>query len=422
MLSFLNFKISKNYLYTFITEFIILILSVLIYKLAALNLGTIGFSEYSLSRRTFSFLQPLVSLGIGVGISRYIAFKNESLNNFTDTYFISGIIILLTANIFFSIIINVFSHPLAFLFFGDAKYYILMFPISLMLIGTVCHFACYSYFRGKIMSNHANILQLLNIGIIPFVIIIFCKDLRYILLFTGSLWILVSFVFFLATVMKHLKIQSDRIVICGKELFYYGIQRIPGDILITGFLSLPAFLISHTNGILIGGYVAFGMALLNMTGAFFAPLSLVLLPEASALISTNNFPKLKLKSFKILKYTLLITVTGLVFAEILMKLIIKLYLGPGYFDSIIIVRIILLASIGYTIYIALRSVLDAYYIKAMNTKNILYSFIVMVALSFSLNYFFNNYLVILISFVFSMIILGLLTTFETIKIFKDKHV
>ena len=418
MLKFSNLKISKNYLITFFTEFIILILSLLIYKIAALNLGTTGFSEYSLSRRSFSFLQPIFSLGIGVGISRYIAFNNEKINNYTDTYFVSGVIILFTVNIIFSILINIFNTTFSYLLFGDIKYYIFIFPISIMLIGSICHFVCYSYFRGKLMLVKANILQLINIGIAPFLIILFYKSIATIILITGILWILISLIFFGIIVFNKLNIKKNCIYSCGKELFYYGFQRIPGDILLTGFLSLPAFFVSHTNGIIMAGYVAFGMSVLNMIGALFAPLGQVLLPEASKLIATNNLKSLKIKSMKILKWTFFITLFGLVISEILMKQIIMIYLGEKFSDSILIVRIIILGSLGYTIYISLRSLLDAFYVKAMNTLNIFYSFALWIVLSLSIYYFYNNYIIILATFVVSILFLGLLTVLETLKIFK----
>lgn len=420
MFGFENLRISKNYLITFITEFIILISGILIYKIAAHNLGTIGFSEYSLSRRTISFIQPLLLLGIGVGLSRYIAFNNEKLKNNTDTYFISGIIILFTTGLLFIFIINFFSSTFSYLFFGDNKYHSLIFPISIMLFGLINHSACYSYFRGKLDLVTANILQFINIGLIPIIIIYRGTNLIHILLITGILWNVVSLIF-LIIALKKIIIKREHIYGCGKELLYYGIQRIPGDILISGFLSIPAFFISHENGIITGGYVAFGMTMLNMTGAFFAPISLVLLPEASKLITNKNYKELKVKTNNTIKWTLILTIFGLLISEILLNQIINIYLGKSFHGAVTIVRIILLASIGYTIYISLRSILDAFYVKAMNTKNILISFALMVILTFLFTHFTNNYYNLLWIFVLSMLLLGSLTLFETIKIFNKVH-
>ena len=68
----------NKYVITFATEFVVLISSLLVYKLAAIVLGNTGFSEYALSRRILSFIQPAVLMGLTVGIPRYMGYHSTA--------------------------------------------------------------------------------------------------------------------------------------------------------------------------------------------------------------------------------------------------------------------------------------------------------------------------------------------------------
>src|SRR6266851_1795919 len=64
---------AREYGGTFATEFTVLACQLLTYKLAAHFLGKTGFAEYAVARRTISILYPIVLLGLGVGLPRYVA-------------------------------------------------------------------------------------------------------------------------------------------------------------------------------------------------------------------------------------------------------------------------------------------------------------------------------------------------------------
>jgi O-antigen/teichoic acid export membrane protein len=189
----------------------------------------------------------------------------------------------------------------------------------------------------------------------------------------------------------------------------YGIQRVPGDFGLSGLFSLPATFTSHISGITIAGYVAFGTSLLNMIGGLFAPLGLILLPKASQLVANNDFKTLKYYILKILKVTFILTILGVVFFEIFADKIIALYLGNFPSDLVMIARLIVIASLGYTIYVAIRSIIDAYYVRAMNTKNIFISLMFFLTMSILTTLVSKSYMFLVVSLVFSIFLLGILT-------------
>jgi O-antigen/teichoic acid export membrane protein len=409
----------KDYILTFITEFTILGSGLLVYRLAANILGKEGFSEYALVRRTISFLLPGLILGMGVAIPRYIGYSYSNFKK-ANTYFIAGFAILFFVILIFSLLINLFQKNFAFLFFGDSKYYYLVFPINIMVIGLIFHSLCYGYFRGNLSMIKANFLQLINMGIVPFLVFFLKDNLKEIILLNGLIIILVSFIF-LTMILKNITFERNEIYTNLKELIAYGIQRVPGDFGLSGLFSLPSTITAHISGVTIAGYVAFGTSLLNMVGAGFAPLGLILLPKASRLVANKDFKILKTYIIKILKITFILTVLGIVFFEIFADKIILIYLDTLNYDLLIITRIIIIASICYTIYVAMRSIIDAYYVKAINTKNIFISLIFFLTVSFGTILVKNSYIFIVINFVVSIILLGILTLIE-VKRLLNKNV
>ncbi len=412
----------RDLIITFASEFIILISGLLVYKFAANLIGKDTFSQYALARRTIAFVLPFLSLGLTVGIPRYIAFAGLNKNyKHPDRYFLAGILTLYTNVFFFILLFNLLKFHFAFLFFGKSEYYNLIYPISLMIAGLTLHSSCYSYYRGKLLMIRANTLQIINSGVIPVLVFINQTDVIHILLLTGLLWIATS-TLALISIFKNL--AWDKIISLFppiKELLMYGIQRVPGDFGMAALISLPSIVTAHLSGVKEAGYVAFSTTILNMTGSVFAPIGLVLLPKASQLIATRDLKKLKKYILKIASFTLMLTLTGLILFQIFANEIIRIYLGKPFNDELaIIARIIMLGCLSYTFYVSMRSILDAYYFKAVNTLNILISFSIFLIATFFVYMLGGNHILIVSSFVMALYSLGTLTLFDVGKLLRMK--
>jgi len=197
-----------------------------------------------------------------------------------------------------------------------------------------------------------------------------------------------------------------KLVLTSEDIFDFGLS---------GLFSLPSTITAHISGVTIAGYVAFETSLLNMVGAGFAPLGLILLPKASQLVANKDFKILKIYVIKILKITFILAVLGIAFFEIFTDKIILIYLDTLNSDLLIISRIIIIASIGYAIYVAMRNIIDVFYVKAINTKNVFISLIFFLIMSFGTILAKNSYIFIVINFVVSIILLGILTLIEVKK-------
>ncbi len=63
----------KDFILTFLTQIIILISGLLVFKLAMTQFGDIGFSEFSLVKRNLAYIYNFIFIVLGVAVPRYIA-------------------------------------------------------------------------------------------------------------------------------------------------------------------------------------------------------------------------------------------------------------------------------------------------------------------------------------------------------------
>jgi len=383
----------KNYILTFITEFIVLSSQILVYKLAAVFLGKQGFAEYALAKRNISVIVPILLLGLGVGIPRFVAMarahgsasspsleksRESSDSENPESYFISAFSMITVTVILFILVAYLFADQIAFLLFGNQNYQFLILPWATTIAGVCFHTLVYSYYRGYLKMKQANLLQLLNIGIIPLLVFsipgITVSD---IFLAMGLGWIATSgaMIFY---IIKRNPLKNYGLGVLknnSKQLFGYGIGRVPGDLGLLGFFSLPAILTAHFSGIEQAGLVAFAISILTLMGSVFYPLGLIMLPEVSNQLARNDLISVQANLKKLLKISLGLTVLMVLFLELFAPLIIKIYLGEEFLEAAYIMRLVLIGAVPYVVYSIFRNASDALYVKPMNMKNIMIALI-----------------------------------------------
>jgi O-antigen/teichoic acid export membrane protein len=411
----------NKYVITFATEFIVLISSLLVYKLAAIVLGNTGFSEYALSRRILSFVQPAALMGLTVGIPRFMGYHSTASKEKSDIYFISGAVIMFLATLVIIPIFLLLKVQISFLLFGSSDYSNFIFPINVLLLGTIGHLLCYSYFRGKLFMGKANILQIVNIAILPLVVFGFSKKTVDVLILLGGGRCLISLVF-LYIIFRQLTFLDLRknIVLHSKELLHYSIPRVPGDFGWAGLLSLVAFLTAHSSGVKEAGNVAFGISLLVAGGSLLSPIGIVLLPHASRMVAKLEMAELRVFVKNILLVSVSLALLGVIIFGICGGKIIELYLGQNFVNMTFILKILIVASIPYAIFVTMVNVIDSFYIKALNTKNILISLSFFSLCGGLTTLIGAGHLYLIIEFVSAFVILGLLTLRDVKRIF-NRH-
>jgi len=396
-------------------ESAILVSQLIAYRLAASYLGREGFSEYALARRAISLLQPAVVLGLGIAIPRYMALSlGKGSRSNASTQWAAGLLLLASSVAISLGLLNFFQSSVAFLLFGNARHRYLIPSVGLMLLGLALHTACYGYFRGNLKMTSANALQFVNIGILPLVIFpFFGRTVSIFLTALGTSMGLTSALALLATRFE--APAGGDLLRHAKELLWYGLGRVPGDLSQTALLTSPAVIVAHLQGLRPAGLVAFGTSLLTMIASLFVPIGTVLLPEASQMIGRGDLHGLRRRVLQIVKATVPPIALLSLLVEGFAKDGIRLFLGGDFAIQAGIVRVIVLGAVPYSIYWGLKAVIDASSTRPINSRNALIALAVFLSTSTTVYFGLFGTIYVLYFFVASLYILGGLTLLEAWK-------
>ena len=414
-----NWKQVKEYSPTFLTEFVVMASQILLYKLAAHYLGKTGFSEYALARRTVSLLFPIPVLGMAVGLPRYIGATNgRGDRDGAARYFGATLWCVAGAAFICLTLINLFSKPFSYVFFGSNTYSYLALPLSVMILGQCLHTVVCGYFRGHMMLGRANALQIVNLALVPVgSFLVFGQSLPKLLIAIGALSTLISSVGLLFTPVWAIAENNWKET---KELFRYGVQRVPGDFILVGLFTLPATFAAHLKGIEEAGFVAFGISAVSIIGAVFAPVGLVLLPKATIMLAEGARQELHEHLQAMVRITFVLSVAIIMTIWIWMPGLIHLYLGASFGQVVPIARLLILGALPYSVYLVLRNIVDAYHEYGITAAILfcgLLTFLVGSYLSKRTSFGID---VILGSFVLAMTVIAILSNLECRKILRKR--
>jgi len=401
----------KNYVVTFGTELTIMVLGFLVFRIANQQFDEYGFSEYSILRRTVSFLLPLMMIGLGVSIPRYI-----SLEPHRNSYFFSGLIWILISGTILLSVLGLGSSFFSEIFFGSTKYSDFILPMGMLLMTYGLHAVIYGFLRGKLNIYLANFVQFINVGAIPLTVL-YLSDSVLNLIYLNTISLFVSCLIVVVIIFNKYEIQVNKKMAREDSivLLKYGLPRVLGDFALLAILTLPTYIVLEMqDDILIGGDVAYCITLLNLVGAAFSPISLVLLPEIASFINQKRQDLIQ-KRFKVFVIICLaLTAFGYVLFYLFTEFFLQLLLGSNFRSNLIeYSRIVLLSSFGYGLYIILRSFLDAIHVRATNAYNLLFCLgVYLIFVYFGVK---NESTVqfFLYAFVFSIILLGVITLIQT---------
>jgi O-antigen/teichoic acid export membrane protein len=400
--------LKRDFTTTFITEALVVAGYLLTFRLVANALGTSGFGEYALARRTLAVLVPLGALSLDVAVARYVAYAVSEGSERARRYAPAGIALVLAAVAVLSAVLLLFSGPLAALFFGSAAYSNLVMPMPLLLLGGSLHGIAYGHLRGRSLILWANLLMALNQAVIPVLaIVLFGSSVESILLAMGIGWIGVSVVF-LAFVPMSLGDPWPQV----KQLVRFGVPRLPGDLLRLTVFALPSLLVAHVADITSAGGVAFAVAAVGMLGTALAPVGFVMLPVAARLMAQGSIPELRRHVVQIAQVTAIALFIAIVVVELFAPQIVSLYLGPRFAGTADSLRVIVPAALPWGLYMSLGSVIDAHHVNPVNARNMGIAFGVFLPVAGALTLFGAPALWIAAAFVLSLYVLGALTLYE----------
>lgn len=416
--------ISKNIFITFITATIISLASLIIYRLIAGNFGPEGIGKYSLIKRVIGFLHPLILLGLGIGLPRYIAISRNKEQR--SSYLKVGSLLIVGFTFVSLIFINLFKNYFAKTFFGTAEYTNLILPFSFFLIGLILHSLIFSYFRGRLLIKTFNFLQMMNLALVPLTILIFFENITIekLIILIGITTFIIAFIFSLYFIKEFfLRIEKWQLKKSFKELLQYSIPRVPSIFMWQGLLSIGPIFAAHFTSIQEVGYLSISLSILAITGIVIAPLGLIILPKVSNLLANGRQEVIKENiNFligAILQLPIFICFQLIIFIDD----IVKYWLGSEFSSAIPIMRIVFISILFYAFHEGLRNILDAVKVQPLNTINLLLSFAVFLSVGGILLFLiklFSTIISLSITLTSAMACLGILTYISIRKIYPEK--
>ena len=407
----------KDLILSVVTQFVILLIFLLSYKLIAFFFGKTSFEVYSLIKRDITFILAFVGLGLYTAIIRYSSFyQKHNIYVLLSSY----IIFLFTAS-FIACLIFLFHNFYYFHLFFEKIFKInnfyLLLSMFLSLFGIYSHNILYAYLRGISKHNYANVYDVYNKAFIPIVAIFISKSVVTIFILQGTLQIINSFFFGLFLINKNQFLFSfKKLNLTLKRILIYGLKRIGADIGLNILLFLPIIFASKTNA----GKIAFSITLLTINGYFFTPLGNVILPRIVHLYKNKNYKALKVLTIQIIFFIFVLSLLLMGFFIIFLDKLLHIFINQVDYFFYINCLIILFSITPFVFYLVMKNIIDALWVKGINSINIILSIIMYLLLILIMNFIhFPNKESI--SFLISIFFLGILTTWRLTKLFKERN-
>jgi len=359
-----------DYVLTYFAEGMTIVAGVLVYRFASTYLHTSGFSEYALARRTIALIQPVVMAGMSWAIVRQVAVSSAGRTEISGyTLFAGAALVIGLSHVLLLVMAALFPGVVSQILVGSSAFASLVVPIGVLTTGISLHLLATSYFRGLLKIGKANILQILNLGVVPVIVFpLFGSSTQSVLLWTGGLTSLNSLIVIFSIIIGEAQ-YPGRLREAIHSLMSYGLPRVPGDLAQMAILSLPSYLAAHFVDIEQAGVIAFGCTLLSLAGTAVSPLAIILLPQASRFLFDGRREEVRLQVNRFLMVLVPAVLVSLIIGEWLMPVFIQIYLGAAFTKWSNVVRVIALGAPGYLVFWLLRSIIDAAHHQATNARN-----------------------------------------------------
>lgn len=401
----------KDYIFTLLTQAIVLISFLLTYKLIAIKYGDNGFSTFSFLKRDITFLIAFLGLGLYTALIKYISTEKKQSINLLKSSFIFSVLFLFLFYVLM-IIVDIKSSHLITYYNIDVQ---IILPSFITLAGMYLHNIIYAYYRGMILIFKVNLYEILSKAIAPFISILFSNNLIDFFFIHGIYQIFIAVVTYMLINKNHLFISIHLFLLNIKKLISYGIRRIGSDLGLNILLILPIVMISNNSTV---GFIAFLITLLSVTGYFMSPLGNVLLPRVSNLLHQKKF-----KSTKelIIKINIITIITSLSLQSILYIFkyeILSFFIENISPDMLIAFNYMVLSILPFIVFIIGRNIIDSYYKQGINSINIISSIVIYIISYYSIEYFALTTEKSVLALLMSLIYLGISTGISILNMLK----
>ena len=357
----------------------VMLIALLLNKAMSTRLGPEGFTGYSLITKTGAIFAYIILVSMGIALPRYIPlYRAQGDREREAGVFFASIAILAVASFIMALITYLFRIPLCTLIWGNY--------CSLNLLA--CYFfalkSAYTAYLYALMRADGKFLlyslaQIAIDGTCLALSLLFFDAIKiiFVMSFMGLLLSIAMILF------EYRKIYRGRFVLeDGKReigvLLKYGIPRIPGEILLFSFTSVPLMLLNQKIGAFETAGFTISLGIISAATPLFSYVGLVLLPHASEALAKKEYVKLNRRIAGLILLFLILSICMAAAIFLFGSIVIRILYSGEYLRFIETVHMIIPSIIPMSMYLLLRNPLDALSELPINTGNLAVSFFVLI--------------------------------------------
>ena len=339
-------------------------------------MGAHPLSEFLLLRRVLSWILAGTLLGLATGLPRYVAQVAHRQERYGPAYFLAASLCIIPAALFVGGVMAIYRQTFARWLFGDGREAALVVALALLLFGFAIHRAVYGYYRGLLDMATANILEICNLAVMPLGVVAALYRSQTVPAMMGVIGILtalISVLFAVPVLLQLHKAPARKLpVFCG-ELLRYGLPRVPGEFGAAALTAIGPMLAAHFLKLTEVSPLLLGLNMLMVVGYAAGPLGIVLLSKVSMMLGQNQKTEVQARLRLLLAAVKEVSVFTCIQLAVFADVVVRAWVGPGFLNEMVVIRLVLLAIPPYLFFVALRSTIDAVTVKPYNTANVLVS-------------------------------------------------
>lgn len=354
---------------TVATSVAITVCLLLITRMVATRWGPEDLGLYVLFRRVGAFLVPASTLMVSIGLTRAVAMAKDHDRSLVQSAAVLGLAAT-TATCALLMLAPILQPDMSL----TLQRIVAITPaIVAFLYANLIFTLAYSWYRGTGQMHKANAWQLLSVALAPLALTI---------AFAGS-WTITFLLSAIAAayalpvgvvaglVRPRAGDQGIRLRPQVADLARYCLPRIPGSLGLTAILALAPLAAALNLGLAQSGYLGAGQAIFAVSEGGATALSLLLLPKLAALLAEGRTAEIRERVSEMTVFLVQVGLPVSLVVPLFAREIVNLWLGSQYAPAATVMKIYCLGLFPYVSYVALRSVLDATEVRALNTISIL---------------------------------------------------
>ncbi|WP_433796911.1 lipopolysaccharide biosynthesis protein [Actinoplanes sp. CA-252034] len=345
--------VRRDYVTTLIVQWFVLGVGLLLFHLVARRGSVSGFAYYQIARGTVSSLQPILLLGLGVGLHRYLPHTEHTTRR------LARHALTIEAGL-------VTAVGLAGVAAGDEIAALLGLPgrpavtaALVMLAGNCLCTVSLAALRGNQQVIDANLTMGLGFGLIPLFAFALADRIEDFLIIQGAGTALVG-VWATWVVRRQPATAEKTDEPDVKTLIGYGVRRMPGEFALPALYTFPTFAVAVLMpGEAEAGYVGFTTSAVTLICSVFAMLTPVLMPRLSRLFhraGADAGVRRLLTVLPLVAGALAALPAGLIL--LFARPMVHGFLGPEFDGAVPVLRLGVLAAVPLAMFYAARPTMD----------------------------------------------------------------